>query len=73
MHIIDGLQIPDNEILWEQIHDSCGVVVYAITSHLYREEYFLNTVDKTGKLKRTKYSAEEPVILSEKAKKKWMK
>ena len=71
MQIIDNLQIPDNEHLWEQIHDSEGVVAYAITSNRIRDEYYLNTVDKNGKLKRTKYVADEPTVLSERAKKKW--
>lgn len=70
MQIIDNLQIPDNEYLWEQIHNAEGVVAYAITSDRYRDEYYLNTVDKNGKLKRTKYSADEPTVLSERAKKK---
>ena len=71
MQIIDGLQVPDSEYLWEQIHNSEGVVAYAISSDRVRDEYYLNTVDKNGKLKRTKYIAQYPIELSERAKKKW--
>jgi len=57
------INIPKEEILWLQYKDINGILIYIITSNMFRTEYYLYKVTN-NKPKKTKHKAENPLDLN---------
>lgn len=61
---MDEIKAPDKEVIWVRYHAvEGGRVTHVITSDLYRDFYYLYTVDEKGKLKKTRWKSHDPTEL----------